>query len=56
VEVNMEHADPEVFRMTEVGGRASPALAINLGEGRPLVATAVPAGPAYKGRRRKEGD
>jgi hypothetical protein len=55
VEVETEGADPEVFDMSEVGGRACPAVAVNLGAGRPLVATAVPGGLTYTGRRRKVG-
>lgn len=56
LEVDTDGADPEVFRMTENGGgKASPALAVNLGEGKELLATTGPQPVLYEGRHAKAG-
>jgi hypothetical protein len=55
LEVETEDADPEVFDMIDSGGTAAPALAVNLGKGRPLLATTHDGEMSYAPRHAKAG-
>jgi len=57
LEIDMDKADPEVWQLTPTGdGRAAVAMAVSIGEGRPLIATPEAVAWSYAAKHSKDAE